>query len=215
MPSKRRSGTRLAAAFAIASVAAVAHAPAASAAECAGADTLADGQSTAQIEQSVLCLVNARRSSAGLPAVYPNPKLRQAAVQHSNDMVGRGFFAHTSPGGEDFIDRISATGYMRGARSWLVGENLVWGSGELGTPAGMVKAWMESPPHRANLLRARFREIGIAAASGTPYEAGDSNGVTVSSDYGYRDVGKKKAKRSKKARAKARRARAEALAQQS
>ncbi len=45
---------------------------------------------------------------------------------------------------------------------------------------------MGSPSHRANLLRDRFREIGVAAVRGTPYDASDNTGVTVSSEYGFR-----------------------------
>ena len=84
-------------------------------------------------------------------------------------MVSQGYFEHTSPAGVTFIDRIAATGYTQGARSWVVGENLVWGTGPLSTPAShWSPSWMNSPPHRENLLRARFREIGIAAVAGTP-----------------------------------------------
>ena len=127
------------------------------------------------------------------------------AARHSNDMVQNGFFGHTSPAGSTFIDRIMATGYTRGARSWLVGENIVWGSGGLSTPASMVEAWMESPPHRANLLRGRFREIELSGARGTPDDAGDPEGITVSSEYGYRDTKKKRTrKRGRRAQARKR-----------
>ena len=184
--------------------------PAAGAATCAGEDLQIDEQSAAEIESSVYCLINEERATAGLAAVAPNSKLRDAAAHHSSDMVSAGYFAHTSPAGESFIDRITASGYMQGARSWLVGENLVWGSGDLGTPASMVEAWMNSPPHRANILRSQFREVGVAAVGGTPFEAGDAEGVTVSSEYGYRDAAKNKKKSRKARKAKARRARARA-----
>jgi uncharacterized protein YkwD len=100
--------------------------------------------------------------------------------------VSQGFFSHNSLNGKGFVDRIEAAGYMRGARSWFVGENLVWGNGELSTPANLVKAWMDSPAHRANLLRGRFKELGIGVQRGTPNEASQQNGVTVSSEYGFR-----------------------------
>jgi uncharacterized protein YkwD len=101
-------------------------------------------------------------------------------------MVSDGYFAHTSPGGTTFIDRIESAGYMRGASLWLVGENLVWGSGPLSTPQSMVEAWMDSPPHRANLLRGRFREVGVSAVHGTPTDSSENNGAIVSSEYGFR-----------------------------
>lgn len=112
-------------------------------------------------------------------------------------MVRQGYFEHTSPAGVTFVNRIVATGYTRGARSWAVGENLVWGNGPLSTPQSLVTSWMNSPPHRENLLQPRFREIGIAAVVGTPESSRETDGVTVSSEYGYRSFAKKQKKRSK------------------
>ena len=179
-------GTRARIVSAIATVALLGIAPASAAAECLDQDTEAAELSEYQIEVSVTCLINERRSDNGIGRVRDNVRLRNAAVGHSQSMVSQGFFSHTSLNGRTFVDRIESTGYMRGARSWLVGENLVWGSGELSTPANLVKAWMESPPHRANLLRGRFKELGVGVQRGTPNNAGEQNGVVVSSEYGFR-----------------------------
>jgi len=179
-------GTRARIVSAIATVALLGIAPASAAAECLDQDTEAAELSEYQIEVSVTCLINERRSDNGIGRVRDNVRLRNAAVNHSQSMVSQGFFSHTSLNGRTFVDRIESTGYMRGARSWLVGENLVWGSGELSTPANLVKAWMESPPHRANLLRGRFKELGVGVQRGTPNNAGEQNGVVVSSEYGFR-----------------------------
>lgn len=138
------------------------------------------------LEQSVLCLINEERAAAGIAVVVPNAKLRAAGVRHSADMVRRGYFGHTSPTGTGFIERIVEAGYTHNARTWLVGENLVWGSGGLSSPAELVLAWMNSPPHRANLLRSRFRDIGIGVVRGTPFDPTLAGGVTVSSEYGHR-----------------------------
>lgn len=190
------------AALAIATACALAPGSAAADSSCAGAETEAAELGTVALEQSVLCVINEQRGAAGIAPLRSNPKLVRAAARHSSDMVQNGFFSHTSPGGATFIDRIRATGYMRGARSWLVGENLVWGTGRLSTPASMVAAWMDSPPHRANLLRSRFREIGLSGVLGTPNEAADGDGITVSSEFGTRDVKKKRARKTgRKARA--------------
>lgn len=178
----------------------------ASATSCAGTDVQVTGLSQDQMESSIACLINEERTSYGLQPVTPNSDLRQAALSHSNEMVNQGYFAHTSPAGLTFMDRIEATGYMRSARTWVVGENLVWGNGPLSTPRSLVTAWMNSPPHRENLLRDRFREIGIAAVVGTPEKSTDLTGVTVSSEYGYRSFAKVK-KKHKAAKAKARKAR--------
>lgn len=178
----------------------------ASATSCAGTDVQVTGLSQDQMESSIACLINEERTSYGLQPVTPNSDLRQAALSHSNEMVNQGYFAHTSPAGLTFMDRIEATGYMRSARTWVVGENLVWANGPLSTPRSLVTAWMNSPPHRENLLRDRFREIGIAAVVGTPEKSIDLTGVTVSSEYGYRSFAKGK-KKHKASKAKARKAR--------
>jgi len=163
----------------------------AAATSCPNADVQASGLTTDQMESSIGCLINEQRTSFGLQPVQPNSDLRQAALSHSNEMVQEGYFEHTSPAGVTFIDRIEQTGYMNKARSWVVGENLVWGTGSWSTPDALVTAWMNSPPHRENLLRARFTEIGIAAVKGTPESSTDGSGVTVSSEYGYRTFARK------------------------
>ena len=169
----------------VAASALIAASPAA-ASSCVGADTEAEGLSQTQLEATVACLINEERARAGVRPVHANGNLREAGANHTHDMLVDGYFEHTSPRGRTFIDRISNTGYMRGARRWLVGENLVWGTGSRSTPQAMVDAWLASPSHRANLLRERFREVGVAAARGTPYDAFDEDGVTVSTEYGFR-----------------------------
>ncbi len=158
----------------------------ASSSNCAGAEAEAQALSPTQLESSVTCLINEERTKAGLRSLRSSGTLRQAALGHSQDMVRRGYFDHTSPSGKTFADRITAAGYTRGARRWLLGENLIWGRGTARTPQAMIDAWMGSPPHRANLLRTRFREIGVAAVRGTPVDSSDLSGVTVSSEYGFR-----------------------------
>jgi uncharacterized protein YkwD len=184
------------------------------AADCGPTDTDVTGLSEPQMESSIACLINQERSSHGLQPVSPNGDLRQAALSHSDEMISESYFEHTSPSGVTFIDRIESTGYMHSARSWVVGENLVWGTGPRSTPDALVTAWMNSPPHRENLLRPSFREIGIAAVPGTPQSQSALPGVTVSSEYGYRTFGKAKSKARAKAwkhkgsKGKARKARA-------
>ena len=158
----------------------------ASATSCPNPDVEVSGLSQNQMEGSITCLINEERTSRGLGAVQSNGDLRDAALSHSNEMVAQQYFEHTSPQGVTFIDRIEATGYMRGVRSWIVCENLVWGTGPLSTPQSLVTAWMNSPPHRENLLKPQFREIGVAAVDGTPEGDLGDPGVTVSSEYGTR-----------------------------
>lgn len=158
----------------------------AASAACPDAGMDAGTQSEPALVQSVLCLVNEKRADAGRRPVRVNAQLGTGADRHAGEMVSEGYFSHTSPSGVPFIRRMRETGYIRPSRSWAVGENLGWGSQELSSPASLVAAWMQSPTHRVNLLSRRFREIGIAVVRGTPVDAGDQNGVTVASEYGFR-----------------------------
>ncbi len=104
---------------------------------------------------------------------------------HSLDMVDRQYFGHVSKSGRDVVDRLTRTGYLGGAQTWAVGENLAWGSGSRSTPRRIVKAWMGSPGHRHNILNARFREIGIGVVSGTPANRAE-RGATYTTTFGTR-----------------------------
>ena len=183
----------------------------ASATSCPNTTTQAPGLSQEAMESSIACLVNEERTSRDLVPVTLNTILRQAGLAHSTEMVQDSYFDHTSPDGITFIDRIEGTGYIKNARTWVVGENLAWGTGQLSTPGALVDAWMNSPPHRENLLRARFREIGIAAVQGTPETTSDPDGIVVSSEYGYRAGKARKRKKAGKAgKAKVRHRKAQA-----
>ena len=133
----------------------------------------------------VLDLINAERRERDLGPLRHNNRLAAAARRHGQDMVRRSYFAHVSLGGNDLRGRVSRTGYLGGASNWMLGENIAWGSGELGTPRSIVDAWMHSPGHKANILRARFDEIGIAIVGGGP-RAGVEDATTYVTDFGDR-----------------------------
>ena len=137
-----------------------------------------------RVRAAVLCLHNQERAAHGLPLLRESAKLRRAARSHSNDMVARDYFDHDTRGGPDMADRILRTGYARG-QGWSLGENIAWGTGSLATAAEIERAWMESPGHRANILRREFREIGIGIAAGAPMPGGE-DGATYTADFGVR-----------------------------
>ncbi|QKW37283.1 hypothetical protein HUT06_27440 [Actinomadura sp. NAK00032] len=111
----------------------------------------------------VISLVNKERAKNGCRALTSNGKLAAAAQRHSADMARRGFFDHTNPDGKSPGDRITAAGY----RWSTYGENIAKGQP---TPASVMKSWMNSPGHRANILNCGFREIGVGVVkSGGPY----------------------------------------------
>lgn len=152
--------------------------------DCADADLVPAPGDLARIRAAVLCLHNQVRADHGLPALHEQSRLRRAAAGHSSDMVDHGYFEHTTPSGRTMVDRIVGAGYVRASAGWLLGENLEWGTGSLATPRGAVRAWLDSPPHRANLLKRGYREVGIGVALGVP--TGGNAGATYTVDFGTR-----------------------------
>jgi uncharacterized protein YkwD len=156
-------------------------------AACAGADAAPSSASAAKVRKATLCLLNVQRRTHGLRGLRENAKLRGAAAGYSRLMVAQGFFSHESPSGSTLQSRVTGTHYLDGARSWSIGENIAWGTGPLGTPRSIVKAWMHSPGHRANILNGTYRDIGIGIATGAPIPAGAAaGGGTYTTDFGYR-----------------------------
>ena len=137
-----------------------------------------------QVEQTVLCLVNAERTKRGLRSLRENARLEKAADRHSEDMVDRGFFAHDTPAGASPSDRIRSAGYLKGARGWSIAENIAYGTGSYATPQSIVKGWMNSAGHRRNILHRSFEEIGVGVALGAPGKGG--NGATYTTTFGAR-----------------------------
>lgn len=156
--------------------------PARATQECANTDVAPDGGNVETVRAAILCLHNQIRAERGLPLLKENARLRRAALGHSNDMVSRGFFEHTTPNGVTMVQRIMATRYASPRVGWALGENLAWGTGSLATPRAVMKAWMESPGHRANVVKRAYREIGIGVVTGVPSDRGA--GATYTTDFG-------------------------------
>ncbi|MDG9717947.1 CAP domain-containing protein [Streptomyces sp. DH24] len=107
----------------------------------------------------VVGLTNRERAAAGLPPLAVDPLLTAAAQAHSADMVARDFYSHTSPDGARPWDRAATAGSSRRT----VGENIACGQR---SPAEVVRGWMNSPGHRANILGPGFTHIGVGFAGG-------------------------------------------------
>lgn len=162
-------------------------AAAAATASCANADVQPSTSSMPVVRTAILCLLNAQRAKHGLRALHANRSLTHAAANYSLAMVHGGFFGHVSPGGSTLSSRIDRTRYLDGARSWSLGENIAWGTGADATPTQMVSGWMRSAGHRANILDAQFRDVGVGAALGAPVKvAGASAAATYTTDFGQR-----------------------------
>ena len=118
----------------------------------------------ADAAHQVVELVNAERGRLGLRPLVRDPRLALAAGVHAADMAATGVMRHAGSDGSDGGTRIARTGY--GYAAW--GENVGTGPSD---PAATVAAWLDSAPHRANLL-GEFTDVGVAvaaAADGTTY----------------------------------------------
>jgi uncharacterized protein YkwD len=135
---------------------------------------------------AVLTLLNQQRTRRGLKPLHRNPRLDAAADWQSRDMVTHRYFRHQRRGGPGLVQRIRRTGYLRGATSWTVGENIAWAEAQLATPAQFVAGWMSSPEHRANVLDRSFRAIGIGVTTGAPAGNGVLPALTITTDFGVR-----------------------------
>lgn len=141
----------------------------------------------AALEDAVVVRINHVRRRRGLRPLRLNRRLAAAAGFHSRDMGRRGYFEHDSANGTVFWRRIERFYPSSGFRSWTVGENLLWASDSYGA-AYAVREWMQSPPHRQNLLSRDWREIGIGAVyfAQAPGEYRGRSVTILTADFGAR-----------------------------
>jgi uncharacterized protein YkwD len=111
-------------------------------------------------ERTMLCLVNRARAAHGLPALAATRPLVKAADHKSRDILRCGAFSHEACGRE-FTYWMTRFGY----RGCAEGENIAWGSGGLGTPSSIFRAWMRSQGHRENIL-GPYEETGVGLQTG-------------------------------------------------
>lgn len=118
----------------------------------------------------VFALTNSIRAEHGLPAYLWDERLAAAARRHANDMANSGWIAHTGSDGTRVRDRARDAGYPGFSWGLVVGEN-IYGGYTHNRPTDAMTWWMNSPPHRSQILSTRFREMGAASASrnGTTY----------------------------------------------
>ena len=133
----------------------------------AAGECVASGNSA--YESTLLTLINAERESRDLPAYRLQPQLQAAARRHSQDMACKGFLSHTGSDGSSVRDRVEDEGY-----DWLwIGENIfATGDTSSAAPQRAFDWWMNSAPHRANLLSPNYTEVGL----GYRYLAGSGYG---------------------------------------
>lgn len=115
----------------------------------------------ALLEEKILAFTNTERARRNLGGLAANAALAATARAHSADMLARDFFDHENPDSCSSSCRATNAGY-----AWrMVGENIYmlegfdFSSDE--TAAMIVSGWMESPGHRANILRDGYTETGV------------------------------------------------------
>ncbi len=140
-------------------------------AEQSGAEVVEANCRLPDFEASLLARANAHRArgaSCGAKGRFGpagplgwNDALQAAALGHSQDMVARDFFSHTSSSGNTLPKRAETAGY-----AWrALGENIAAGPR---TVEAVVDGWMASPGHCANIMNATFTEMGVACLPGGP-----------------------------------------------
>jgi uncharacterized protein YkwD len=141
----------------------------------------------AALEHAVILRMNEVRRRHGLRPLRHSAPLAAAADFHSRDMARKGYFEHDSANGTAFWRRIERFYPSRGFRSWTVGENLLWATDTYGATFA-VREWMQSPPHRENILTRGWREVGIGAVTVTsaPGAYGGRAVTIVTADFGAR-----------------------------
>jgi uncharacterized protein YkwD len=110
------------------------------------------------LEAQMLELVNQERAQVGLAPLEADEEMRGVARKHSTDMFARGYFSHNTPERKSPFDRMREDG----VRFVTAGENLAL------APTLQIahRGLMNSPGHRANILRPQFGRVGIGIMDG-------------------------------------------------
>ena len=111
-----------------------------------------------ELEVQMLEMVNKERTKRGLKPLLPDPQLTLVSRKHSSDMFSRGYFSHLTPEGKDPFDRMRTAN----VKFLTAGENLALGQ----TLKICHEGLMNSPGHRANILRPQYGRLGIGVLDG-------------------------------------------------
>jgi uncharacterized protein YkwD len=137
------------------------------------------------LEKKIHNMINAERKKQGLPALLWDEDLHSIARKHSQDMERRNFFSHDDPEGRNFSDRYkdalfecrirTGEAICRGGENISMmyldnpsfvgyGKTFLDSDTEDRIAESVVKRWIASKNHRANILTPYFRRQGIGVA---------------------------------------------------
>jgi cell division septation protein DedD len=120
----------------------------------------------------LLADTNASRSANGVSALSLNEKLDAAAQASADDMAARNYWSHYTPDGNPPWIWVTAQGYAY----QKLGQNLATGFAD---EQSTIDGWMNSPPHRENLLDPSFTEVGFGFANNPNYTAAGGGPMTI------------------------------------
>ena len=110
-------------------------------------------------ENQVAAMINNVREQNGINAIAADGLLNEVATIRSQDLINRNYFSHYTPEGTNVFDVMRANGVSYR----YAGENLAQSApASAGTVDGFLNAWMNSPTHMANILRAQYTKIGVS-----------------------------------------------------
>ncbi|MCQ2010871.1 CAP domain-containing protein [Sporolactobacillus sp. STSJ-5] len=123
------------------------------------AQTTAPGQYNASVEQQIVSLVNNVRAQNGLQALQVKPELQSFARQWSQQQFSKSAMSH---------------GMMNFSRNTIAGQNVAYAKGDVNyfgwdqiwSAQATMNDWMNSPDHRANILKPQYKYIGVGVVYG-------------------------------------------------
>lgn len=118
------------------------------------------GYSSEITAQKVFDQTNNERTKLGLAPLKYNSVLSDSASKKAKDMFADNYWAHTAPDGTTPWDFLKSAGYKYS----VAGENL---ARDFYDTESLLKAWMNSPNHKANIVHSKYQEIGIGVVNGT------------------------------------------------
>jgi hypothetical protein len=102
---------------------------------------------------------NVSRVQVGIPALKINEKLNQAAYLKAQDMFAKQYWAHNAPDGTQPWKWFGDVKYNYDQ----AGENL---AKNFTSTNSVMTAWLDSPEHKANILKSEYQDVGFAILSG-------------------------------------------------
>ena len=147
-------------------------------------DIVPDAGNLELVREALICLHNQIRVRAAGSARWPRTaRSPRPPPATRRTWSRRDYFEHDTPEGGTFVDRIIAARYARSQRGWNLGENLVWGTGDLSTPAALDEL-LETRPATARTSSRASTRARAGHCLGTP--TGAAYGVTVAAEFGAR-----------------------------